>query len=310
MREVLIGEAIRQRRLEMGLTQEKLCEGICDPVSISRIETGKQAPSRKKLKALLNRLGMSGDLYYAIMSKNETEITLLREKIICCYDNGEFLQGLAYLNQLRQIAEPEDKTVWQFILLLQSMMGQVKDGELCPYSFQEKKQLLKKAIGLTLPYFDIAKVSSGLYGIGEMAVLTQYAQALSDHGESGRALKLYEELFSCLKRRFDNILNSDGMLPLLACCYAKELDKNGDFKRAQEMIDLGWESCVRYESYDYLPAILIVMAKICFHMGQPEESLGCFYQMYYLYEAIGETRHMERVKQEAKDILGIELSVS
>ena len=30
MKEVFLGEVIRQRRLELGLTQEELCEGICE----------------------------------------------------------------------------------------------------------------------------------------------------------------------------------------------------------------------------------------------------------------------------------------
>lgn len=29
MKEVFLGEVIRQQRLELGLTQEELCEGIC-----------------------------------------------------------------------------------------------------------------------------------------------------------------------------------------------------------------------------------------------------------------------------------------
>ena len=41
MKEVFLGEVIRQRRLELGLTQEELCEGICEPMTISRFEIGR-----------------------------------------------------------------------------------------------------------------------------------------------------------------------------------------------------------------------------------------------------------------------------
>ena len=40
MKEIFLGEVIRQRRLELGLTQEELCEGICEPMTISRFENG------------------------------------------------------------------------------------------------------------------------------------------------------------------------------------------------------------------------------------------------------------------------------
>ena len=45
MRGILIGWIIKQTREEIGLTQEQLCEGICTPATLSRIENGKQAPS-------------------------------------------------------------------------------------------------------------------------------------------------------------------------------------------------------------------------------------------------------------------------
>ena len=55
MKEVYIGSIIRKRRQELGLTQEQLCRGICETVTLSRIENGKQTPSRSKLNALLQR---------------------------------------------------------------------------------------------------------------------------------------------------------------------------------------------------------------------------------------------------------------
>lgn len=64
MQELLVGEIIKQRRIEQGLTQEELCEGICDPVTISRIENVKQPPSRSTADALLQRLGISDSRYY------------------------------------------------------------------------------------------------------------------------------------------------------------------------------------------------------------------------------------------------------
>ena len=57
MKEVFLGEVIRQRRLELGLTQEELCEGICEPMTISRFENGRPTPSRNRINALLQRLG-------------------------------------------------------------------------------------------------------------------------------------------------------------------------------------------------------------------------------------------------------------
>ena len=50
MKEIFLGEVIRQRRIELGLTQEELCEGICEPITISRFEHGRQTPSRNRVR--------------------------------------------------------------------------------------------------------------------------------------------------------------------------------------------------------------------------------------------------------------------
>ena len=67
MKEFPIGEVIRQRRMELGLTQEELCEGIYEPPTMSRIETGRQTPSRTKLNVLLQRLGLQDEWYNYII---------------------------------------------------------------------------------------------------------------------------------------------------------------------------------------------------------------------------------------------------
>ena len=36
MKNVFLGEYIKQRRLDLGLTQEQLCDGICEPVTLSQ----------------------------------------------------------------------------------------------------------------------------------------------------------------------------------------------------------------------------------------------------------------------------------
>ncbi len=74
MRKMHIGKVIRQRRKELRYTQEQLCEGICEPPNISRLEHELQIPSRSTMSLILERLGLPGDMYVAYLSDNEAEI--------------------------------------------------------------------------------------------------------------------------------------------------------------------------------------------------------------------------------------------
>lgn len=44
MQNYRLGDYIRQRRQELNLTQEQVCAGICEPVTLSRFENGRQPP--------------------------------------------------------------------------------------------------------------------------------------------------------------------------------------------------------------------------------------------------------------------------
>ena len=107
MKEVYIGSIIRKRRQELGLTQEQLCRGICETVTLSRIENGKQTPSRSKLNALLQRLGMPGERYYALLSEQEMKISNLQTEIVSCNVLGQREQGLKKLDELEQMMEAD-----------------------------------------------------------------------------------------------------------------------------------------------------------------------------------------------------------
>lgn len=82
MNMVFIGEYIQKRRKSMGLTQETVCHGICDCATLSRIENGRVTPRKTVISALLQRLGLPEENYYAFLSKNELEIETLKKEII------------------------------------------------------------------------------------------------------------------------------------------------------------------------------------------------------------------------------------
>lgn len=58
------GYIIRQRREELGYTQEDLAEGICSVPTLSRIENGERLPTKDHFEMLLQRLGFSESILY------------------------------------------------------------------------------------------------------------------------------------------------------------------------------------------------------------------------------------------------------
>lgn len=116
MKNVFLGEYVKQRRLDLGLTQEQLCDGICEPMTLSRLENGKQTPSRNRINALLQRLGLPDDRYFALLSKNELEMEALQKEIVACNVTEKVPEGFEKLAQFEKLADPDDQIAQQFAL--------------------------------------------------------------------------------------------------------------------------------------------------------------------------------------------------
>lgn len=308
MKEFPIGEVIRQRRIELGLTQEELCEGIYEPSTMSRIETGRQTPSRTKLNVLLQRLGLPDDRYYALLSDNETKIADLQKEIVSCNVLGKEKKGLEMINELEEIADPQDTTIQQFILRSKVILGKLENGEIKPYSFEQKLEILFQAIHLTSPRFNIEEIDRGLYGLDEVKVINQIALTYSRNDEHKKAIDIYYQLLRYIKKHFQNILQSGGLLPLVCYNYARELDLVKRYEDALEIAQLGWQACVQYGQYRNLPVIIALMAE-CYHfLNDDNKSIEYYRQAYYIHKAIGNEKSIGVIMSETKKYFGNDFS--
>lgn len=306
MREYRIGEIIRKRRIELGLTQGELCEGIYEEPTMSRIENGKQTPSRTKLSVLLQRLGLPDDRYYSLLSDNEIKIADLQKEIVSCNVLKDSIRGLEKISELEEVAEEDDTVIHQFILRSKVILGKMEDGKVKDYSFEEKLKLLFEAICLTSPQFNLEEIDKGLYGLDEVKIINQIALTYSRNNEHKKAIDIYYQLLKYIKKHFKNILQSGGMLPLVCYNYSRELDLIGYYKDALEIAELGLQSCIKYGQYSTLPETLEIMAESYYFLGEIEKSRELYYHSYYTSKAIGNLKDAEGIKVNAKKNLGIE----
>lgn len=308
-----MGQAIKRRRLELGLTQEQLCEGICEPITISRLENGKQTPSRTRINAILGRLDMPADRYYALLSKNELDIEALNKKIVAC--NLEFNRtpqnerkqvrekGLQLLKELESIIEKDDTLIRQEIIRSRVILGR-EDG---PYSAAEQRNMLMTALQLTSPTFDIDEINKGLYTTDEIKIINQLALVHIYADEHIEAIEVLGQLYKYIKKHFRNMSPIKSHLSVVTTNYANELYAVGQYKKAVETATEGQQICLSYGCYQCLPELLGIMAECNHFLGNDEESLDLFYQSYYLLKAFRNYNNLEKLKKDAKDLLNIEL---
>ena len=312
MREVFLGEYIRQERLKQGVTQERLCAGICEPIPISRLENGKQMPSYGRVRALLQRLGLPDERFYALLSKHELEIKTLEDEIraeVIRFERASpedrpriRTAGLQKLEELEKLTEPDDRLSRQYIMGRRVTLGR-PDG---PYPPEERLEMLMDALRLTVPNIDLEAIDLGLYSMEETTLLNQIAITYSKMGQPKKAADIYRQLLKYVQKHYSSGMSRyAGKLTLVACNYAHELFKVGRYDDALEVAELGRKACVEYAHYQFLPLLLHLMGECYYRQGEVRSCREYYRDAYCLYKVIGDEHDRLLLEQDIAEHLGL-----
>ena len=302
MQNFFLGDYIKQKRLDLGLTQEQLCDGICEPMTLSRLENGKQTPSRNRINALLQRMGLPDDRYFALLSKNELEMEALQKEIVACNVTEQVAEGFEKLAQFEALAAPDDQIAQQFALRSRVLLGRLEGR----YTPMEQITLLMQAIRLTVPRFDLENIESFLYTKDEITIINQIGLAYSDDGQNKKAAEIYYQLLRYVRKHFKETITLIGALPLVLYNYARVLDLCGRYEEGAELAQECRKACIQYGHYQELPRCLEIEAECRHFMGDEEISKELYYQSYYLCKVVEYQVGLEIVKKEAKEYLNIQ----
>lgn len=312
MREIFLGEYIKQERLKQGITQEQLCTGICEPITISRMENGKQMPSYSRIRVLLQRLGLPDERFYALLSKHELEIKTLEDEIRADVIRFERASpedrpriqaaGLQKLEELEKLSEPDDRIIHQYIIGKRVTLGK-PDGPYCP---EERLEMLMDALRLTVPNLDLEQIDLGLYSMEETTLLNQIAITYSQMGQPKKAADIYRQLLKYVQRHYSSGMSRyAGKLTLVACNYTHELFKVGRYDDALEVAELGRKACVEYAHYQFLPIILHLMGECYFCQGDVNRCKEYYRDAYCLYKVIGDEHNRLLLEKDIVEHLGL-----
>lgn len=312
MEEVIFGEFIKQRRKKLGLTQLQVCEGICEPITLSRLEHGRHITSDLRISALLGRLGLPDNRHLTVLSKREMEINNLQKAIQD--DEVRFRragsserpdvreQALKKLDSLERVTKKDNNLIQQYILGARVTFGK-PDG---PYSPDERMDMLMRAIRLTVPRFDVENIGQFRYSMEETKLISQLVDVYSDVGNRQMALKIYKQLLAYVEREDKDLPRFAGHFCMIAHNYAIDLTLEKCYKEAIALAKRGQQTCVKHGHYQLLPGFLAILAECYFFEGDYQKSKKLYYQAYCIYDAIEDEDNCVILKREMKNHLGLE----
>ncbi len=123
-----IGDVIRIRRQMLGMTKEKLCEGICSVKTLTRIEHKKAKTQMAIIRELFKRVGLCAEY--------------IRAKVITCDYRALELAEKCSWYQNNQKFEECNRCLWELEQVLNMDIPQNKQFIICNYlllSFKQKR---------------------------------------------------------------------------------------------------------------------------------------------------------------------------
>lgn len=283
----LCGKTIRARRETIGMSQEELADGICDPVTISRIECGRVAPKRKNFVALMQKVGLTGCGYDTNLPMRSLEVWKIATEINRLLNQARSDEALPLIEQLEELLENPSKQERQFLLHVKSMalenMGKI--------DMREVYEVQREALYLTLPDKSYNELARCAFSRGETGCLLSLARTEDKLGNWKSCIDLllvikqqYENSFLGLQhyaRYYESICRNIGDV----------LGNNGQYEAGIQVEYDGIRSALK----SGLESILSTMIYDCgWNMEQlwndtytPKESLQYIKISYYLFTLFG-----------------------
>ena len=296
-----LGDIIRSLRKKAHLSQEQLADGICSPVSISRIENGMQMPSGTVLEALLSRLGTSTyqlcDIYYR--SEKQLAFEQEAEGVRSAVAEGNLAEAKKRLACLAKAAE-KDNLNMQCFLMLDASVKLADGGE--P---EAVLRILDEALAQTKPAFDYEDFRSVLLSVREANILSIMVAALSRSGNLPGAIRLGEELMTCLKKHKSSLKEYQIIRINLAFNLVQCLEKERRCSEALVYIQMAEELSLNSFEQALLPEIEFGRAKICHLLGNDKECTAILKAIVPYMKLVHKTEFAEIVCDYAEKELGL-----
>lgn len=143
-----IGDVIRIRRKMLGLSQERLSEGICDSRTVSRLERHIRKPQKEIVQQLFDRLNLSTELCRTELVTDSQEAIEKYREIKKQVNNWNFKQVENLLEEIKQLVSMDNASNIQSIMR-NEYINNYNQGK---YTEEEYIIILKEILNYTIPY--------------------------------------------------------------------------------------------------------------------------------------------------------------
>ncbi len=227
------GTAIKEARLKAGLSQEKLSEGICSALSLSRIENGTAGVSPSTFQALMAHAGAPCEAFPIFASRTDFDCFYTLKRVRFYLDSWQLQEAYDELDKIEQKNFAENKFYYQEWLLLHCKL-QFRSG--CG-DHAEIYDTLLDTLHISRPEIDFSDFRSLLLSLNEIELLIAFAQEALYLDKLEVCLNICMQISSYLENSQITFLEKDRLLAENAIVYTKYLMATKEYDAAFQIAD-------------------------------------------------------------------------
>ncbi len=294
------GDVIRRNRQALHMTQEELCEGICNAQTLSRIENGKQNPGKEVYKRLMERMGKEKNRAFAMVSGDDVRVLEYAREYENALHKFEYEKADEVLQLLEGMVD-DSPVSRQYVMEGRAII----DYNLKRITSEEGKIRLYEALALTVENAEQQDFSKYPLMEIEVSILCNIANLYYYEQKIQKAIFLLEAIYTGINSGYRIPKKGKAKELLILDNLANMYGELGDHRKAIKLAKEAISICREEKSAGNLPQLLGEMEwnmeqllekkeVVDFSKGDCKRILR---QAYYLASALKQNHNLKLIKK-------------
>lgn len=285
---VLLHEMIYLNRKEQGFSQEKLSEDICEPESLSRIETGKHTPNQRTYKAIAQKLSLPEERYFSAIETDDFEVLDARWELEQLVIRRDYVAAKRKLIQLKKVLNLNVVQNFQYIEEIQYIIDKrtnaLKEQERVSRLIMILEKSMKEHIVNGSINIGSNKFWKHAFSEREMSILLQVADVMWSNQEKLEAVSFLEKMLNFYLRSAVSPEFHYRIVILIMQRLSAYNGLLGNWDRQLKHSERGIQMAVECGNRMSVGLFLNNKANALEHLGKKEASLKYYKLAFYISE--------------------------
>lgn len=274
---IVNSELLKMERVQNGLTQMELAEGICETETVSRIESGKRKRNTKDYYKLLEKMGVCEEEYSCIIITERYHLYELARELLRSIFRGESEKANELL---RQVEWEIDSSYVQNEVFLQICKMSLK--QLHWNSVEEKRDYVYQLLNKTMRTVDGKPTRVPRWG--EANLLLRAVNIESTNNNIPRAIEIEKDMLMLFQKQKMDYFNKAEIIARLYISLVYQLGELGNLKEAKKYAVEGIKYMVQTDIGAGLPQIISNEAKIEYEGNNLNVTRRLLQDAFYLFD--------------------------